>query len=173
MVQHSFSPSTRSASRLLKEILILIAGILILTSNRVGILDEAFKSRIQLNLRYKTLERDQRLQIWTNFLERLRRLEEEKLKNASQMDRAPSPGYGIKIKEISDKVEELAEAELNGRQIRNAISTARELATYQCKPMGYEHLSLVINEAEKFDEYLLEVNKYYTADQIQRDKRER
>lgn len=153
--------------------LIPIAGILILTSNRVGILDEAFKSRIQLNLRYKTLERDQRQQIWTNFLERLQRLEGKRLKNGCQTDRGPDPGYGIKIKEISDKIGELAEAELNGRQIRNAISTARELATYQCKPLGYEHLRLVINEAEKFDEYLLEVNKYYTADQIQRDKRER
>ncbi|KAI1061472.1 hypothetical protein LB506_011912 [Fusarium annulatum] len=38
-------------------------GIFILTSNRVGIFDEAFKSRIQLNLRYKNLDRDQRRQI--------------------------------------------------------------------------------------------------------------
>lgn len=173
MVLHNFSPSTQNPDTLPREMLIPIAGILILTSNRVGILDEAFKSRIQLNLRYKALGRDQRLQIWKNFLERLRRLEEERLKDICQMARVSDPGYGIRIKEISDKVEELAEAELNGRQIRNAISTARELATYQCQSMGYEHLRLVINEAEKFDEYLLEVNKYYTADQIQRDKRER
>lgn len=153
--------------------LIQTAGILILTSNRVGILDEAFKSRIQLNLRYKTLKPDQRLQIWRNFLERHRRLEEERLKNVSQMDRGSDSGYGIKMEEISDKVEELARVELNGRQIRNAISTARELATYQCKPMGYEHLKLVIKEAEKFEEYLLELNENFTADQIQRDKRER
>ncbi|KAK7697421.1 hypothetical protein SLS64_013559 [Diaporthe eres] len=148
-------------------------GILILTSNRVGILDEAFKSRIQLNLRYKTLEWDQRLQIWKNFLERLQRLEQEKLKNAGRMSPGPDLGYGIKFKEINNEIEVLAKAELNGRQIRNAISTARELATYQREPMGYEHLKIVIKEAEKFDEYLLELNEYFTADQIQRDKKER
>ncbi|KAK7728672.1 hypothetical protein SLS63_006533 [Diaporthe eres] len=149
------------------------SGILILTSNRVGILDEAFKSRIQLNLRYKTLEWDQRLQIWKNFLERLQRLEQEKLKNAGRMSPGPDLGYGIKFKEINNEIEVLAKAELNGRQIRNAISTARELATYQREPMGYEHLKIVIKEAEKFDEYLLELNEYFTADQIQRDKKER
>lgn len=155
------------------QILTLTTGILILTSNRVGILDEAFKSRIQLNLRYKNLEWDQRLQIWKNFLKRLQRLEKERLEAVSQMARAPDPGYGIDFEDISSKVEVLAKVELNGRQIRNAISTARELATYQRKAMGYEHLKTVINEAEKFDEYLLELNAYYTADQIQRDKNAR
>ncbi|KAI1144801.1 hypothetical protein F4825DRAFT_467828 [Nemania diffusa] len=43
-------------------------GILILTSNRVGTFDEAFKSRIQLALHYKNLSENQRSQIWSNFL---------------------------------------------------------------------------------------------------------
>lgn len=153
--------------------LTLTTGILILTSNRVGILDEAFKSRIQLNLRYKNLEWDQRLQIWNNFLKRLQRLEKERLETVGQMVRAPDPGYGINFEEISSKVEVLAKAELNGRQIRNTISTARELATYQRQPMGYEHLKTVMKEAEKFDEYLVELNGYYTEEQIQRDKQTR
>lgn len=89
------------------------------------------------------------------------------------MSPGPDLGYGIKFKEINNEIEVLAKAELNGRQIRNAISTARELATYQREPMGYEHLKIVIKEAEKFDEYLLELNEYFTADQIQRDKKER
>ena len=46
-------------------------GILILTSNRVGTFDEAFKSRIQLSLRYKRLQRHQRKQIWLNFMSHL------------------------------------------------------------------------------------------------------
>ncbi|KAG6354986.1 hypothetical protein INS49_004067 [Diaporthe citri] len=164
----------RSVSNLERNALVTVfEGILILTSNRVGILDEAFKSRIQLNLRYKTLEWDQRLQIWKNFLERLQRLEQEKLRDVGHVYPGPDIGYGIKFKEISNEIEVLAKAELNGRQIRNAISTARELATYQREPMGYEHLKTVIKEAEKFDEYLLELNEYYTADQIQRDKKER
>jgi len=46
-------------------------GILILTSNRVGTSDEAFKSRIQLALHYLVLGPYQRLRIWGNFINRL------------------------------------------------------------------------------------------------------
>ncbi|EGU88897.1 hypothetical protein FOXB_00555 [Fusarium oxysporum f. sp. conglutinans Fo5176] len=141
-------------------------GILILTSNRVGIFDEAFKSRIQLNLRYRNLDRDQRLQIWKNFFIRLRRLEEASTRHSGL-------SYGAKVDEMLDKLDELAEANLNGRQIRNAVSTARQLARYQKEPLSYKHLTVVINEAKKFDEYLLELNRTYTADEIQRDKGER
>ncbi|KAF5548901.1 AAA family ATPase [Fusarium mexicanum] len=142
-------------------------GILILTSNRVGIFDEAFKSRIQLNLRYKNLDQDQRLQIWKNFFTRLRRLEGEVSAKQNSLS------YGAKVDEMLDKLDELAEANLNGRQIRNAVSTARQLARYQKEPLSYKHLTVVIDETKKFDEYLLEVNRTYTADEIRRDKGER
>lgn len=75
--------------------------------------------------------------------------------------------------EMLGRLDELAEANLNGRQIRNAVSTARQLARYQKEPLSYKHLTVVINEAKKFDEYLLELNRTYTADEIQRDKGER
>ncbi|RGP70042.1 hypothetical protein FSPOR_4334 [Fusarium sporotrichioides] len=140
-------------------------GILILTSNRVGIFDEAFKSRIQLNLRYKNLDQRQRKQIWKNFFIRLRRLE--------QTNSTRGGSYGANVDEMMGKLDELAEADLNGRQIRNAVSTARQLARYQQEPLAYKHLTAVINEAKKFDEYLLELNRSYTADEIQRDKGER
>ncbi|KAH6954262.1 P-loop containing nucleoside triphosphate hydrolase protein [Fusarium avenaceum] len=143
-------------------------GILILTSNRVGIFDEAFKSRIQLNLRYKNLDRGQRLQIWKNFFIRLSRLEQEALKKDQN-----SLSYGVNVNEMTAKLDELADANLNGRQIRNAISTARQLSRYLKEPLGYKHLTAVIDEAKKFDEYLLELNRTYTADEIQRDKGER
>ncbi|PNP50397.1 hypothetical protein THARTR1_08924 [Trichoderma harzianum] len=150
-------------------------GILILTSNRVGIFDEAFKSRIQLSLRYKSLDRSQRLQIWINFLKRLEQLENERLNAERRGDKKDGTmlGYGINIDEIRDKVGELADEGMNGRQIRNTISTARQLAMYQRKKLGYEHIQAVIDEANKFDEYLLELNKGYSADEIQRDKKER
>ncbi|PTB53826.1 hypothetical protein M431DRAFT_6109 [Trichoderma harzianum CBS 226.95] len=150
-------------------------GILILTSNRVGIFDEAFKSRIQLSLRYKSLERSQRLQIWINFLKRLEQLEDKSRDIERSVDEKDGTalGYGININEIRDRVEELADESMNGRQIRNTISTARQLAMYQRKKLGYEHIQAVIREANKFDEYLIELNKGYSADEIQRDKRER
>ena len=51
-------------------------GILILTSNRVGTVDEAFKSRIQLVLHYDNLTESQRRKIWRNFFNRLKSLDE-------------------------------------------------------------------------------------------------
>lgn len=42
-------------------------GILILTSNRVGTFDEAFRSRIQLSIHYKNLNAEDRALIWAKF----------------------------------------------------------------------------------------------------------
>jgi hypothetical protein len=72
---------------------------------------------------------------------------------------------GIKVAEIREKLPELAKTELNGREIRNAVSTARQLAMFKGVPMGYAHLESVIGEAKKFDKYLLELQKGWTADQ--------
>jgi SpoVK/Ycf46/Vps4 family AAA+-type ATPase len=52
-------------------------GILILTTNRVGTFDEAFKSRISLALRYEKLTQVQRKQVWRNFIRRLEDLGEQ------------------------------------------------------------------------------------------------
>ena len=156
-----------------------LAGILILTSNRVGIFDEAFKSRIQLNLHYKNLDRNQRLQIWDNFLQRMERNETERAAAAAAAAKGERKkaeevlGFGINAVEIRQKLEDLADADLNGCQVRNAISTARQYATYLRAPLAYVHLEAVINEAKKFDQYLYAVNRSFTADEIQRDKRER
>jgi hypothetical protein len=38
------------------------------TSNRVGIFDEAFKSRIQVSLHYEDLTKNARRTIWNNFI---------------------------------------------------------------------------------------------------------
>ncbi|KAK8009961.1 P-loop containing nucleoside triphosphate hydrolase protein [Apiospora arundinis] len=50
-------------------------GILILTSNRVGTFDEAFKSRIQLSLHYENLGISQRRKVWRNFMNRVKSLD--------------------------------------------------------------------------------------------------
>ena len=67
----------------------------------------------------------------------------------------------------------LAEAELNVREIRNAISTARQLASFRCKPLGYEHLRTVIDEAQKFEDYLKDLRHGFTDDELRRDQMER
>lgn len=81
----------------LKSLLTSQLGILILTSNRVGTFDEAFKSRIQLTLRYKNLEKDQRLQIWNNFMKRLDKMERSKHPESSSSVVRSGTNFGVDI----------------------------------------------------------------------------
>ncbi|KAJ5701520.1 P-loop containing nucleoside triphosphate hydrolase protein [Penicillium malachiteum] len=53
------------------------SGILFLTTNRVGIIDEAFKSRIHISLYYPHLDEHQSKRIWEINLQRLKKIEEE------------------------------------------------------------------------------------------------
>jgi SpoVK/Ycf46/Vps4 family AAA+-type ATPase len=127
-------------------------GILILTSNRVGTFDEAFKSRIQLALHYDNLSESQRRRVWWNFLNRLK-----------SMDR-----HSIDFDGLFDHVDELAKHVMNGRQIRNVITTARQLARYRNKIMTYQDLNHVIEISGRFDTYLKGVKCGFTDDQVAR-----
>ncbi|KAI1359949.1 hypothetical protein F5Y08DRAFT_62021 [Xylaria arbuscula] len=146
-------------------------GILILTSNRVGTFDEAFRSRIQLTLRYENLSRTQRHTIWENSFRRLERLDTSRaapLTSSSPTTRSTS-GFGFDFPDIRAHIAELADRNLNGREIRNAISTARQLAMYKREPMSYKHLERVIKETTKFEAYITELNRGFTSDEIAKD----
>ena len=127
-------------------------GILILTSNRVGTFDQAFKSRIQLALHYENLKKPQRRKIWRNFFARLRDLGET----------------GVDYDDLNDHVDELAEEDMNGRQIRNAIITARQLAQFSGKLLSFAQLKHVIGVAGRFEGYLKGIQGGYTDDQLAR-----
>lgn len=115
--------------------------ILILTSNRVGTFDEAFKSRIQLALHYDSLNREQRKHIWNTFIKRLEELDEP-----------------IEAMDIYTNIEALSEKPLNGRQIRNAITIARQLALSEKEKLSSKHLHESIRISGHFDEYLQELH---------------
>ncbi|MCJ1385305.1 hypothetical protein MMC17_008427 [Xylographa soralifera] len=100
-------------------------GILVLTSNRVGTFDEAFKSRIQLALHYPTLGPFQRLRIWETFIQRLESFGDD----------------AVDIADLRDHLEDLKEEKMNGGQIRNAITMARQYAEWKKK-----HLKLRASE---------------------------
>jgi AAA+ superfamily predicted ATPase len=119
-------------------------GILFLTSNRIGTFDEAFKSRIQLSLHYKALGLPERKKVWRNFIKHLESLSEEK---------------NIDFDDLMDNVEKLATKELNGRQIRNSITLARQLAQYEGEMLNHEHLEDVIKLAADFDDYVKGINE--------------
>ncbi|KAJ5129742.1 uncharacterized protein N7515_005781 [Penicillium bovifimosum] len=115
-------------------------GILILTTNRVDRFDEAFKSRIQLALHYPPLGEEQRRIIWRTFIQR---------QNGSSTD----------ISNLVGSLDVLQREKLNGRQIRNAITTARQYAKWKKEVLRYDHLKDVIEVAAKFDEYLENVHR--------------
>lgn len=111
-------------------------GILILTSNLVATFDKAFKSRIQLALHYEPLKEEQRRKIWGNFISRLKTFETE----------------SIDIDDLRKNLNN-EKFDMNGRQIRNAVTTARQLAMFK-KPMDFSVLEHVINVSSIFDAYL-------------------
>jgi hypothetical protein len=102
-------------------------GIMILTSNRVATFDEAFKSRIQLALHYQALDEGQRRQVWQSFVRNLESVDEP-----------------VAIDDIKSRIVELSKYSMNGRQIRNVINTARQLARFKEEPLDFEHLKRVI-----------------------------
>ena len=126
-------------------------GILILTSNRVGLFDEAFKSRIQVALHYENLNRSSRKQIWQNFLDMLEEDEED-----------------VNFDEIKLRLDDLAGKELNGRQIRNALTTARQLAIYKNERLDWMHLQHALSVSAEFNAYLKRMQGH-TDEQRARD----
>ncbi|CAG8377073.1 unnamed protein product [Penicillium salamii] len=112
-------------------------GILVLTSNRIGTFDEAFKSRVQLIVHYPKLQKEERRRIWFKFIKGLR-----------------NTHVDLHIEELEEHVEDLSDKELNGREIRNAIQTATLLAQFKEEHLQYEHLTKVIAVSEEFKQYL-------------------
>jgi SpoVK/Ycf46/Vps4 family AAA+-type ATPase len=110
---------------------------LILTTNRVGRFDEAFKSRFQLALGYPDLDEDQREKVWRNFFRLL----------DTKKDRVDADDLDL-------NVHKLARHELNGRQIRNAVMMARRLAKFRNQRLVYKHMQDAVTSVLKFNEYL-------------------
>ena len=108
-------------------------GILFLTSNRVNTFDDAFKSRIHVPLKYNDLAVSSRKQIWKNFLGKL-------------------DGESIKMDEKG--YDSLAQAEINGRQIKNVIRTAKSLAQFHGQMLDQAELEQVIGIQMEFEHEL-------------------
>ncbi|KAJ7255682.1 hypothetical protein C8J57DRAFT_1721711 [Mycena rebaudengoi] len=103
-------------------------GILFLTTNRVDTFDPAFQSRIHMALKYENLEAAARKRLWKDFL--------CKFKGDADVS---EEGYNV-----------LAQYDVNGRQIKNAVKTAESLASFMGKPLGLEHLETVLKTQADF-----------------------
>ncbi|ATY59287.1 AAA family ATPase, putative [Cordyceps militaris CM01] len=108
-------------------------GILFLTTNRVETFDEAFQSRIHIALRYDNLDAKAKRKIFGMFLDRVRALGTLSVDALSEEDLA-----------------RLVRQDLNGREIKNVVSSAQDLAMSKGETLGMKHLLQVLDVHARF-----------------------
>jgi AAA+ superfamily predicted ATPase len=109
---------------------------MILIINRIISLDAAIQSRIHLAIRYYDLTQQQKIEIFNIFLDQLQ-LEEHNIEKMKEWIRESGSAY-----------------ELNGRQIRNVVSSAWALAHSRGEKLSHEHLKRAIDITRKFQKQL-------------------
>ena len=112
-------------------------GIIFLTSNRVAVFDPAIRSRIHLALQYESPDQGVRKMLWKNKLATL---------EPAEMD--------LDVEKLLVLVQD---APMNGREISNAVNTARTLAIDQGKQLGMDHISTVVQLWRDFEETLNQI----------------
>lgn len=115
------------------------AGILFLTTNRVGDFDEAFASRIHISLYYPELGRKETLEVFKLNLQLIR----DRFKGKPRKFIPDEMEIGAFAQEYWDQN---PLDHWNGRQIRNACQTALALAEYEAQ--GKNHMVVLNPHAE-------------------------
>lgn len=135
-------------------------GLLFLTTNRVGTLDEAFRSRIHVTLYYPPLGKAQTEAIWQVNLKRIQSYRDDVDPNIKEILEFP--------RTLWNDIEREGRTQWNGRQIRNAFQTALALAEndfFRKHPddasregkkilLDHSHFRTVAHTINTFDDYL-------------------
>ncbi|KAJ3543469.1 hypothetical protein NM688_g5851 [Phlebia brevispora] len=101
-------------------------GILILTTNRLSIIDGAMKSRIHVSLHYEPLSLEIRERLWKAFLRKA--------------------GVHDGTNEVdTELMKELCQQSLNGREIKNVIKTATTYAAYHGRTVTIHDILRVVH----------------------------
>ncbi|KAI1505354.1 hypothetical protein F5X99DRAFT_369089 [Biscogniauxia marginata] len=137
------------------RILEYYSGILFLTTNRVGAIDDAFRSRLHLILYYPQLDRDKTHKIWKMNIRRLKNLNVER-------ERLGRPHVLFDKKKILQYADlNFEELHWNGRQIRNAFQSALALADFEVRDtpdkspnISRKHFHTIAEASQEFDRYL-------------------
>ncbi|KAH7309820.1 P-loop containing nucleoside triphosphate hydrolase protein [Stachybotrys elegans] len=111
------------------------SGIVFLTTNRIRAFDLAMKSRVHLALGYKSPNDETRRKIWKQFLHQI-------------------PDDELGLEDIDDAIKVVVHQNLNGREISNAIHTARTIARFEETRVQIKHLQSVLAVRAKFDDSL-------------------
>jgi AAA+ superfamily predicted ATPase len=121
-------------SSVLLRVLEYYQGIMILTTNRITSLDVAVQSRIHLAIKYSDLLPKQKAKIFKGFLDNLG---DGKIGDRQKID------FYIEVNS--------EETELNGRQIRNVISSAQALANNAGTKLKLDHIKKVMMLTKEFN----------------------
>ncbi|KAH9213339.1 hypothetical protein DL95DRAFT_367299 [Leptodontidium sp. 2 PMI_412] len=105
------------------------AGVLFLTTNRVGDFDEAFTSRIHVSLYYPELSKEKTLQVFKINVDMIKERFDDKQRTIVIDDVA---AFAL------DHYTSHPQARWNGRQIRNACQTALALAEFEAQGNSHE-----------------------------------
>lgn len=148
-------------------------GVLFLTTNRVGVLDDAIKSRLTWTEYYPPLDAIQTREIWKINLSLLQQ-KNEKL----DVDEPGIMQFAKKIFSLSEK----RKCKWNGRQIQNAIKVATALAidstiqkaeeaedpvlagTVQRPKLNASHFETIAKGTRAFDDYLVKAIGFTEGD---------
>ena len=132
------------------------SGLLFLTTNRVGQIDDAILSRVSVVLPYDSLSDETRKKIWRSFFAKV-----------GQEAGSPSAGK-VEINKYAQRYvlndPEVRNLQWNGREIRNALQMAIMLARHRALKEGQseekavevevEHFESVVTMSAKFKAYL-------------------
>lgn len=105
-------------------------GIVILTSTRSATFDGALMSRVRLRVNHGPLDKLQRKELWREIF-----AQESKVHS------------GFNIDKLMPHLDFLSEFEMDGRQIRNSVKTARQVSTsymHKRKTVNLEHVMQAI-----------------------------
>jgi len=138
------------------------SGIMFLTTNRVGAIDDAFRSHLHLTLYYPKLDRKQTIKIWKTNLELMHAVNEERVKNG----RLPIESKADMIIKWAKK--NYTVVHWNGRQIRNAFQTAIAMGEFRARPdpssppqapvLDVKQFKVIATASVQFNQYLLETH---------------
>lgn len=143
------------------------AGVIILTTNRVGEFDEAFRSRIHISLYYPKLSQKSAKDIWQRNMSRLKAsgidmdIEEEKIERF--------------IDQHWERNKHKPSRRWNGRQMKNAFQTATALANWDFYEGGENtelkgpllkvgHFKRVAQTSAHFDDYIRDIHGFQEED---------
>ncbi|KAL9105307.1 MAG: hypothetical protein Q9227_009502 [Pyrenula ochraceoflavens] len=126
-------------------------GILVLTTNQIAQFDVAVHSRIHIAIKYEALNQQQTLDIFDNFLGPLR--DHGLVRNMGEIEEW-----------LKDDVVNIG---LDGRQIRNIVTSALGLARAQGESkLDRKHLKSVLNNVKDFKlEFIRQYEKYKNSQQ--------